>query len=107
MILLPEQMRRINDIGALMEQKLPGLPDHHILLINKNHPLVKGLIKLKSSTIITGQTQQSPNELLSKDIAKHLYDIARLSIGGLDSKSIADFQNRSSELMGKLITKAV
>ena len=26
MILLPEQMRRLNDMGALMEQRLPGLP---------------------------------------------------------------------------------
>ena len=100
-------MRRINDVGALMEQRLPGLPEHHVLLINKNHPLVSGLIKLKSSSIITGKEEQSPNEVLSKDIARHLYDIARLSIGGLDPKSIADFQNRSSDLMGKLISKAV
>ncbi|MEL0338545.1 MAG: molecular chaperone HtpG, partial [Synechococcus sp.] len=33
LILLPEQMRRMNDMGALMEQRLPGLPDHHVLLI--------------------------------------------------------------------------
>ena len=42
MILLPEQMRRLNDMGALMEQRLPGLPDHHVLLVNKRHPLVEG-----------------------------------------------------------------
>ncbi len=107
MILLPEQMRRINDVGALMEQRLPGLPEYHVLLINKNHPLVSGLIKLKSSSIITGQEGVSSNENLSKDIARHLYDIAKLSIGGLEPKSIADFQNRNSELMGKLISKAV
>jgi len=35
LILLPEQMRRINDIGALMDQRLPGLPEHHVLLINR------------------------------------------------------------------------
>ena len=28
LILLPEQMRRMNDMGALMEQRLPGLPEH-------------------------------------------------------------------------------
>ncbi|MFM8675028.1 MAG: molecular chaperone HtpG, partial [Vulcanococcus sp.] len=36
LILLPEQMRRINDMGALMEQRLPGLPDHHVLLIARS-----------------------------------------------------------------------
>ena len=41
MILLPEQMRRMNDIGALMDQRLPGLPDHHVLLINRSHPWSK------------------------------------------------------------------
>merc|ERR1711991_758146 len=35
MILLPEQMRRLNDMGALMEQRLPGLPEHHVLLVNR------------------------------------------------------------------------
>ena len=40
MILLPEQMRRINDMGAYMEQKMPGLPEYHVLLINKEHPLI-------------------------------------------------------------------
>ena len=42
MILLPEQMRRLNDMGALMEQRLPGLPEHHVLLVNRRHPLVEG-----------------------------------------------------------------
>ena len=41
LILLPEQMRRMNDMGALMEQRLPGLPDHHVLLINRRHRLVE------------------------------------------------------------------
>lgn len=41
--LLPEQMHRINGMGGLMEQRLPGLPDHHVLLVNRKHPLVEGL----------------------------------------------------------------
>ena len=32
MILLPEQMRRINDMGAYMEQKMPGLPEYLSLI---------------------------------------------------------------------------
>ena len=39
LILLPEQMRRMNDMGAFMEQRLPGLPDHHVLLVNRRHQI--------------------------------------------------------------------
>ena len=90
-----------------MEQRLPGLPDHHVLLINKDHPLVQGLIKLNSSSIIIGSGKSSSNKELSEDIARHLYDIAKLSIGGMEPKALGEFQNRSSELMGKLINKAI
>ncbi|ABX08790.1 molecular chaperone HtpG [Prochlorococcus marinus] len=107
MILLPEQMRRINDIGALMEQKLPGLPDHHVLLVNRSHPLVKGLAELKAASILLGPGQQSTNDSLTKEIAVHLYDMARLSVGGLEPKAIAEFQKRNAELMGKLISKVL
>jgi molecular chaperone HtpG len=48
LILLPEQMRRMNDIGALVDQRLPGLPHFHVLLVNQKHPLVDGLLKLHS-----------------------------------------------------------
>ncbi|AAP99978.1 MULTISPECIES: molecular chaperone HtpG [Prochlorococcus] len=107
MILLPEQMRRINDMGALMDQKLPGLPDNHILLINKNHPMVEGLSKLKASSIIVGTEGKSQNEELIKQIALHLYEMACLGIGGLDPTKNISFQKRSAELVGTLLGKIV
>ncbi len=103
LILLPEQMRRINDIGALMEQRLPGLPDHHVLVINQKHPLVKGLIKLNTGVVVVGNLEESPSKKLSKEIARHIYDMARLSVGGLDPKELVEFQKRSSLIMGKLV----
>ncbi|KGG12485.1 MULTISPECIES: molecular chaperone HtpG [Prochlorococcus] len=106
MILLPEQMRRLNDIGALMEQKLPGLPEYHVLLVNKNHPLVEGLLKLNSTGIIVEKSGKSQNEELTEEIAQHIYDMARLSIGGLSPKEISEFQARNANIMGKLISKA-
>ncbi len=106
-ILLPEQLRRINDMGALMEQKLPGLPKDHVLLINKNHPLVDGLTKLNSTSKIIGSEKSSANSLLAKDISILLYEMACLSLGGMEAKSIAEFQKRSSNLMGQLISKIV
>ncbi len=105
MILLPEQIRRINDIGALMEQKIPGLPENHVLLININHPLIQNLMKLKASSIITGSNESSPNEVLAQDLARHIYNLAKLGVGGLNPQEIADFQIKSSDLMGRLLTK--
>jgi molecular chaperone HtpG len=107
LILLPEQMRRINDIGALMEQRLPGLPDHHVLLVNRRHPLVAGLLRLSSGAILTTGAAESPSEALATDLSRHLYDLARLAVGGLEPNQLAGFQQRSSDLMGRLMEKLV
>ena len=107
MILLPEQMRRLNDMGALMEQRLPGLPDHHVLLINRRHPLVEGLLKLKSGAVLVGTSASSPSEQLAMDLSRHLYDMARLGVGGLEPNELAGFQTRSAELMGELMKRSL
>ena len=107
MILLPEQMRRINDIGALMEQRLPGLPENHVLLVNLRHPLVDGLIKLNAGNVIVGTNEASPSETISRELANHLYEMAKLSVGGLEPNEIAGFQARSASLMSRLMEKAV
>lgn len=107
MILLPEQMRRINDIGALMDQRFPGLPEHHVLLVNRRHSLVEGLLKLKSGSVLVGTSGMSPTETLAQDLARHLYDMARLGVGGLEPNEIAGFQNRSAVLMGQLMERAL
>ena len=107
MILLPEQMRRLNDMGALMEQRLPGLPDHHVLLVNKRHPLVEGMLKLKAGSVLVGDAQSSPTESLAQDIARHVYDMARLGVGGLEPSELSGFQTRSAELMGTLMQRGM
>ena len=107
MILLPEQMRRLNDMGALMEQRLPGLPDHHVLLVNKRHPLVEGMLKLKAGSVLIGDAQSSPTEALAQDIALHVYDMARLGVGGLEPNELSGFQTRSAELMGTLMQRGM
>ena len=107
MILLPEQMRRLNDMGALMEQRLPGLPDHHVLLVNRRHPLVEGMLKLRAGGVLVGAAETSPTELLAQDVARHLYDMARLGVGGLEPNELAGFQTRSAELMGALMQRGL
>jgi molecular chaperone HtpG len=108
LILLPEQMRRMNDIGALMEQRLPGLPDHHVLLINRRHPLVEGMLKLSSGAILTSSGgEASPTQQLANDLSRHIYEMARLAVGGLEPNQLAGFQQRSSDLMGRLMQRAL
>lgn len=108
LILLPEQMRRMNDLGALMEQRLPGLPDHHVLLLNRRHPLVEGVLKLSSGAILTSPGgEASPTQQLADDLSRHIYDMARLAVGGLEANQLAGFQQRSSDLMGRLMQRAL
>jgi molecular chaperone HtpG len=107
LILLPEQMRRINDMGALMEQRLPGLPDHHVLVINRRHPLVEGLRKLEAGAVITGTDNDSPSRRLALDLSRHLYEMARLAVGGLEPNQLAGFQQRSAEVMGRLMERGL
>jgi molecular chaperone HtpG len=107
LILLPEQMRRLNDMGALMEQRLPGLPDHHVLLINRRHKLVEGLLKLSAGSVITGAGGSSPSQQLADDLSRHLYEMARLAVGGLEPNQLAGFQQRSSDLMGRLMERGL
>jgi molecular chaperone HtpG len=107
LILLPEQMRRINDMGALMDQRLPGLPDHHVLLVNRRHPLVEGLLKLSSGAVITTGAAESPSQTLALELGRHLYETARLAVGGLEPNQLAGFQQRSSDLMGRLMQRSL
>ena len=110
LILLPEQMRRLNDMGALMEQRLPGLPDHHVLLINRKHQLVEGLLKLSAGSVITtagGSAASSPSQELATDLSRHVYELARLAVGGLEPNELAGFQQRSSNLMGQLMERGL
>jgi molecular chaperone HtpG len=110
LILLPEQMRRINDMGALMEQRLPGLPEHHVLLINRNHRLVEGLLKLNAGSVITsssGSAGGSPSQELATGLSRHIYEMARLAVGGMEPTELAGFQQRSSDLMGQLMDRGL
>jgi len=106
LILLPEQMRRMNDMGALMEQRLPGLPEHHVLLVNRKHRLVEGLIKLSAGSVLTG-TGTSPSQELADNLGRHLYEMARLAVGGLEPNELAGFQQRSCDLLGPLMERGL
>ena len=71
----------------------------------RRHPLVAGLLKLSSGAILTTGGGTSPSEVLASDLSRHLYDLARLSVGGLEPNELAGFQQRSSDLMGRLMER--
>ena len=102
LILLPEQMRRINDMGAYMEQKMPGLPEFHVLLVNKDHPLINGLIKLTDKKLILDE-KVSDESSTTERIVNHIYEIAKLTVGGLDQKQIVNLQLNNAELIAELM----
>ncbi len=102
LILLPEQMRRINDMGAFMEQKLPGLPEYHVLLINKEHPLISALNKLSNKKILL-KGEENKDDLLSKKIVTQIYEMAKLSVGGIDQKDLHNLQINNATLITELL----
>jgi len=84
-----------------------GLPDHHVLLVNRRHPLVEGLLKLSSGAVITGAGGTSPSQQLAEDLSRHVYEMARLAVGGLEPNQLAGLQQRSSDLMGQLMQRGL
>jgi molecular chaperone HtpG len=39
--------------------------------------------------------------------ARHVYDLARLAVGGLEPNELSGFQQRSAELMGRLMQRGL
>ena len=81
---------------------MPGLPEYHVLLINKEHPLIIGLNKITGNKIIIDEKDPIENPLAS-NIANHVYDMAKLSVGGLDQEQIINLQNNNAELISELL----
>jgi molecular chaperone HtpG len=91
-----------------MEQRLPGLPEHHVLVVNRRHRLVEGLLKLSSGAVLSGAgAEASPSRRLADDLSRHLYEMARLAVGGMEPGQLAGFQQRSCDLMGELMQRGL
>ena len=77
------------------------------MVVNRRRPLVEGLLKLKSGSVLVGDGSSSPTESLAQDLSRHLYDMARLGVGGLEPNELTGFQTRSAELMGTLMQRGM
>jgi molecular chaperone HtpG len=105
MVLLPEILRRLREMNALMQQQLAEFPEEHILLVNTSHPLIQNLATLNQSSIIQGEGE-SPTGQLVNMICQHIYDLALMSQKGFDAEGMKGFVERSNDVLTKLTEQA-
>ncbi|MGL5135577.1 MAG: molecular chaperone HtpG [Planktothrix sp.] len=103
MVLLPEFMRRLQDMTALMQQQKVEFPEEHILLINTAHPLIQNLLNLSQGAIIQ-EGGESPSTELANMICHHVYDLALIAQKGFDAEGMKDFVERSNQVLTRLTT---
>ncbi|MEH1846174.1 MAG: molecular chaperone HtpG [Nostoc sp.] len=104
-VLLPEILRRLREMNAMMQQQTAEFPEDHILLVNTAHPLIQNLANLNQGSIIQGEGQ-SPTEQLVNLICQHVYDLALMSQKGFDAEGMKSFVERSNEVLTKLTEQA-
>ncbi|BAZ51235.1 ATPase domain-containing protein [Nostoc sp. NIES-4103] len=105
MVLLPEILRRLREMNAMMQQQNVEFPEDHILLVNTAHPLIQNLANLNQGSIIQGDGE-SPTTQLVNMICQHVYDLALMSQKGFDAEGMKSFVERSNEVLTKLTEQA-
>ena len=60
-----------------------------------------------SATTPGASAGSSPSQQLAGDLSRHLYEMARLAVGGLEPSELAGFQQRSTTLMGQLMERGL
>ncbi|GAX36428.1 molecular chaperone HtpG [Nodularia sp. NIES-3585] len=105
MVLLPEIMRRLREMNAMMQQQNADFPEDHILLVNTAHPLIQNLANLNQGSIIQDDAQTSTNPLVNM-ICQHVYDLALMTQKGFDAEGMKSFVERSNEVLTKLTEQA-
>jgi molecular chaperone HtpG len=102
MVLLPEAMRRMQEMAALMQEKAMAFPEDHILMINTAHPLIQNLLDLSKTTIIQGGDDS--NSMVNL-MCNHIYDLALMSQKAFDAEGMKAFVQRSNQVLTNLTKK--
>lgn len=105
MVLLPEILRRLREMNAMMQQQNAEFPEEHILLVNTAHPLIQNLLTINQGAIIQDDGE-SPAAQLTKMICQHVYDLALMSQKGFDAEGMKSFVERSNDVLTKLTEQA-
>lgn len=104
-VLLPEALRRMRDMTALLQQQAAEFPEEHVLLVNTAHPLIQNLANLSQGAIIQGDGE-SPSAELASMICHHVYDLALMAQKGFDAEGMKEFVERSNQVLTKLTVDA-
>ena len=105
-VLLPEALRRMRDMTALLQQQVAEFPEEHVLLVNTAHPLIQNLANLSQGAIIQGDGE-SPSAQLASMICHHVYDLALMAQKGFDAEGMKEFVERSNQVLTKLTERAI
>ncbi len=105
MVLLPEEMRRMQEMTAMFQQKQMDFPDMHTLLVNTNHPLIQNLIDLNGGEIVTPDGGESASGGLANMLCQHVYDLALMAQKGFDADGMKAFVERSNTVLTELTAK--
>jgi molecular chaperone HtpG len=106
MVLLPEFLRRLRDMNALLQQQAVQFPEEHILVVNTAHPLIQNLANLSAGSIIQAEGQ-SPTAELANLICHHVYDLALMAQKGFDAEGMKSFVERSNQVLTRLTERAM
>jgi molecular chaperone HtpG len=105
MVLLPEAMRRLRDMTALLQQETAMFPDEHILVVNTAHPTIQNLVALSQGSIIQADGT-SPSADLANLICQHVYDLALMAQKSFDAEGMKNFVERSNQVLTRLTNVA-
>ncbi|MFE1747590.1 molecular chaperone HtpG [Coleofasciculus sp. H7-2] len=101
MVLLPEVLRRLREMNALMQQQNVEFPEEHTLVVNTAHPLIQNLVQLSQGSIIQGEGR-SPTGDLANLMCQHIYDLALMAQKGFDAEGMKSFVERSNQVLTRL-----
>lgn len=100
-VLLPEHLRRLREMTALLQQQAFEFPEEHTLVVNTAHPLVQNLMHLNQGAIAQGEGQ-SPSGELATLLCRHIYDLALMAQKGFDADGMKAFVERSNQVLTRL-----
>ena len=100
-VLLPEELRRMSEMTALLTQQTAEFPEEHTLLVNTAHPLIQNLLTINQGKILQAGGQ-SPSGELSTLICQHVYDLALMAQRGFDADGMKSFVERSNQVLTRL-----
>ncbi len=101
MVLLPEAMRRFQEMTAMMQQTEMKFPEEHVLMINTAHPLIENIYNLSKGAIIQGGGE-SPTQEMVNMMCQHVYDLALMAQRAFTAEGMTAFVERSNQVLTKL-----